>query len=92
MGRSDLTEAELKKLDEIPDEDPLVGFGEAVKTRVQAGGNADTSHHSVCLMHLTNLAIRTGRTIKFDPDKEIAIGDEGANRLINQPMRAPWHL
>ena len=92
IGRSDLTEAELKKLDEIPDEDPLVGFGEAVKTRVQAGGNADTSHHSVCLMHLTNLAIRTGRTIKFDPDKEIAIGDEGANRLINQPMRAPWHL
>jgi hypothetical protein len=43
-------------------------------------------------MHLANVAIRTGRTIKFDPVKEVAIDDEEANRLINQPMRAPWHL
>ena len=92
IGRGDLSEAERNILDESPDEDPLVGFGEAVKTRVQAGGNADAAHHSVCLMHLTNLAIRTGRTIKFDPKTERAIGDEEANRLINQPMRAPWHL
>ena len=33
----------------------------------------------------------SGRTIKFDPEKEVATGDEEANRLINQPMRAPWH-
>jgi hypothetical protein len=59
---------------------------------VQAGGNAVVAHHTVCTMHLTNLAIRTGRTIKFDPENEVAIGDEEANRLINQPMRAPWHL
>ena len=43
-------------------------------------------------MHLANIAIRTGRTIKFDPVKELVIGDEEANRLVNQPMRAPWHL
>ncbi len=92
IRRRDLTEAELRKLDAIPDEDPLVGFGEAVKTRVPAGGNAEVAHHTVCVLHLANLAIRTGRTIRFDPEKEVAIGDEEANRLINQPMRAPWHL
>jgi hypothetical protein len=43
-------------------------------------------------MHLANVAFRTGRTIKFDPKTERAIGDEEANRLIDQPMRAPWHL
>ena len=92
IRRGDLNEEELKKLDAIPDEEGLIGFGEAVKTRKQSGGNADVGHHSVCLMHLANVAFRTGRTIKFDPEKEVAIGDEEANRLINQPMRAPWHL
>jgi len=92
ISRADLTPEELKKLDAIPDEPELLGFGEAVKTRQQSGGNADAGHHSICLIHLANVAIRTGRTIKFDPVKEVAIGDEEANRLINQPMRTPWHL
>ena len=70
----------------------MIGFGEAVKTRKQAGGHPEAAHRTACIMHLTNVAIRTGRTIHFDPEKEVAIGDEEANRLINQPMRAPWHL
>ncbi|MHC4309000.1 MAG: hypothetical protein ACYSSN_03565 [Planctomycetota bacterium] len=36
--------------------------------------------------------MRTGRKIHFDPVKEEIIGDEEANRLVNPPMRAPWHL
>jgi len=92
IGRGDLTEDELKKLDALPDEPKLLGFDEAVKTRQQSGGNADAGHHSACLFHLANVAIRTGRTLKFDPKTETVIGDKQANRLINQPMRAPWHL
>jgi hypothetical protein len=34
--------------------------------------------------------VRLGRTLNFDPDKLKFIDDEGANRLIYQPMRAPW--
>jgi hypothetical protein len=88
----ELSEEDQKKIAEMPDPPRLVGFGEAVKTRQRAGGNADFAHHTACLMHLTNVSIRLGRPIKFDPVKEEAIGDEEANRLINQPMRAPWHL
>ena len=29
---------------------------------------------------------------RFDPVKEEIVGDEEANRLVNPPMRAPWHL
>jgi hypothetical protein len=50
------------------------------------------AHKTACIMHLMNIAIRTGRKIKFDPIKEVVIGDEEANRLAHQPMRAPWHL
>ena len=92
ISRKDLTDQERAVLDEIPEEEPMIGFGEAVKTRKQPGGNAEAAHRTVCLLHLTNIAIRTGRTIHFDPKKEIAVGDEEANRLVNQPMRAPWHL
>ncbi|MCH2064631.1 MAG: Gfo/Idh/MocA family oxidoreductase [Roseibacillus sp.] len=92
ISREDLNEEERRAFDAIPDEEPLVGFGEAVKTRVLAGGHPEVAHRTVCLMHLANVAFRIGRTIKFDPKTERAIGDEEANRLIDQPMRAPWHL
>jgi len=55
-------------------------------------GGAESSHRSATLLHLANIAIRTGRKIRYDPVKEEIIGDEEANRLVNQPMRAPWHL
>ena len=89
---SDLSEEDQKKIKEMPDPEPLVSFAEAVKTRKRAGGNADTANRSSTLMHLANIAIRTGRKLRYDPVKEQFIGDEEANRLVNPPMRAPWHL
>ncbi|TKJ38052.1 MAG: oxidoreductase [Planctomycetes bacterium B3_Pla] len=89
---SDLSEQDQKKIKEMPDPEPLVNFAEAVKTRKRAGGNADVANRSATLMHLANIAIRTGRKLRYDPVKEEIIGDEEANRLVNPPMRAPWHL
>jgi hypothetical protein len=43
-------------------------------------------------LHLANIAIRTGRKINYDPVAEQIVGDEAANRLVNQPMRSPWRL
>ena len=76
----------------MPDPKPLVSFAEAVKTRKRPGGHAEAAHRTAALLHLANLAIRTGRKIKYDPVAEQVIGDDEANRLVNQPMRAPWHL
>ena len=55
-------------------------------------GHAEAAHRTVTVLHLTNISIRVGRKIKYDPVAEQIIGDEEANRLVNQPMRAPWHL
>ncbi|HRT51077.1 MAG TPA: Gfo/Idh/MocA family oxidoreductase [Anaerohalosphaeraceae bacterium] len=92
VSESDLSEEDRKKLAAMPDPEPLVSFPEAIRTRKRAGGNADVSHRCVCLMHLANIAIRVGRKIQYDPVREQIVGDEQANRLVNQPMRAPWHL
>lgn len=88
----DLDEAGRKKLASLPDPDPLIPFGEAVRTRQQAGGNAESSHRVSTVLNLANIAIRVGRTIQYDPVKEQIVGDEEANRFVNIPMRAPWHL
>ena len=76
----------------MPDPEPLLEFGDAVRARKPAGGNAEAAHRTATIMHLSNISIRVGRKIRFDPEKEVIIGDEEANRLVNQPMRAPWHL
>ena len=68
------------------------GFEEAVKLRKECGGNAEAAHRGATLLHLANIAIRLGRKLRYDPEKEQFIGDDEANRLVNVPMRAPWHL
>jgi len=42
------------------------------------------------LVNLGILAVRLGRTLHFDPEAQRFRDDEAANRLIDQPMRAPW--
>ena len=76
----------------LPNPPGLMDFNRAVVTRQQPGGNADVVHRSCCLMHLANIAIRTGRRLKFDPESFRFVGDEEANRFVNLPVRAPWHL
>ncbi|MBN2137522.1 MAG: Gfo/Idh/MocA family oxidoreductase [Sedimentisphaerales bacterium] len=88
----DLSEEDRKKIEEMPDPEPLVSFPDAIRTRKQAGGHAEAAHRCATLLHLANAAIRTGRKLRYDPVNEQIIGDEYANRLVNQPMRSPWHL
>jgi hypothetical protein len=88
----DLDEEGKKRYDALPEIAPLVDFGTAVRTRQQAGGHAESSHRVSTLMNLCNIAVRLNRTIHFDPDKEVIVGDEEAARFVDIPMRAPWHL
>jgi len=88
----DLDEEGRREMKNIADPEPLRTFVEAVRTRKPAGAYPEAAHRAVTIMHLGNIAIRTGRKIRYDPVKEEVIGDEEANRLVNQPMRAPWRL
>ena len=96
LGEGDLlamlSEEDRKKIDEMPDKprDPM--FEEAVKTRVPTASTAERSQRVATIYHLANVSFRVGRPFKFDPDTEQVIGDDEANRLVNQPMRAPWRL
>ncbi len=89
---SQLSEEDRKKLDDMADPEPWPFFPEAIRVRKPAGSNAQRSQRVATIYHLANVAFRCGRPLQFDPDSEQIIGDEQANRLVNQPMRAPWRL
>lgn len=88
--RSDIPNIE-KIVASLPDPEPQVGtFSDSVRTRRKFALNEMNGHRSCTLVNLGILAVRLGRTLHFDPEAQRFRDDEAANRLIDQPMRAPW--
>ena len=54
--------------------------------------DAEIGHRSATVCHLGNIAIRTGRKIKWDPVREQIVGDQEANAMVSRPYREPWKL
>lgn len=82
-----------QKLAAFPEPEPQVtDFHDAVRNRKKFALNEENGHRSCTMVNLCKIALRTGRTLHFDPVKQLFINDEQANRLIHQPMRAPWHV
>ena len=80
-----------KLLETLPDPEPQVGlFSDSVRTRQKFALNEMNGHRSCTMVNMGIAAVRLGRSLDFDPVKQRFIDDEGANRLINQPMRGPW--
>ena len=90
--RSDIPDLE-KKLAAFPDPEPQVtDFVEAVKKRQKFALNEENGYRSCTIINIGLAALRLGRSLKFDPVKQEFIDDEGANNLINPPIRAPWTI
>ena len=67
-------------------------FLDGIKNR---GGNTspiDVAFLSDSISHLSDIAIRLGRKIRWDPKREEIGGDPSATRLLQRPLRAPWRL
>jgi hypothetical protein len=54
--------------------------------------DVEIGHRSVTVCHLGNIAIKLGRELHWDPKTEMFVNDEEANRMLDRPRRAPWHL
>jgi len=80
-------------IETLPEPEPqIMVFSDSVKSRKKFALNEMNGFRSATLVNLGIIAVRLGRTLNFDPEKLEFIDDEGANRLINQPMRAPWTI
>ena len=90
--RSDIPDLE-KKLAAFPEPEPLVtDFVDAVRQRKTFALNESNGHRSCSIVNLAKIALRVRRPLRYDPVREQFENDDEANRLIDQPMRGPWHL
>jgi len=67
-------------------------FLDCVKTRRPANANSDVAAQSHIVCHAAYIAWQLGRTLRFDPVKEVFVDDEEANRMRSRAMREPWHI
>ncbi len=67
-------------------------FLKCVKSRKDPYFPVDIGHRVSTVCHLANIAIHTGRKLKWDPAAERFVGDDGANAMLTRPMRSPWKL
>jgi hypothetical protein len=67
-------------------------FIECVKTRRETLTPADVALRSATPGYLGRISMRLGRRIRWDPVKQEIVGDLEAARLMDRPMRNPWHI
>jgi predicted dehydrogenase len=69
----------------------LDNFVEAIRTGGKPSAPLEEAHRSVALIHLANIALRTGRSIEFDAVGEQVLDDEEAGRLLGRAYRRGGH-
>jgi myo-inositol 2-dehydrogenase/D-chiro-inositol 1-dehydrogenase len=67
-------------------------FIDSVRSGKPAICPVEVSYRAISVGLLGEIAMTTGQTIKWDPDKEVIVGNERASRLLSRPYRQPWTL
>ena len=76
----------------IGDNNHHANWFECIRTRRRPNCDEEIGHRSASLGHLTIIAHKLQRSLKWDPAKEEFLGDEPANRLLFRAMRSPWRI
>lgn len=75
-----------------PSADHMGDFLRCVRTREQTACPIDVAVRSDTVCHLSDIAMRVGRPLRWDPVAERFIDDPAADRRLGRAMRAPWTL
>jgi predicted dehydrogenase len=63
---------------------------DCIKSRKRPFCEVEEGHRVSTACNLANMSLRLGRSIRWDPDKEVVIGDKEAQAMCVRPYRAPW--
>jgi len=93
---------EPKELATQPPKDPKVklywsdnhlqNWIDCIKSRKRCVADVEIGHRSATVCHLIGIARRLGRKLRWDPARELFVGDTEANALIDRPKRKPYDL
>ncbi len=67
-------------------------FIDCVRSGKPAIAPVEVAYRAISVALLGEIAMTTGQTIKWDPDKEEIIGNPRASGLLSRPYRQPWTL
>jgi len=67
-------------------------FLHSIRTRQRPGADVEIGHRSVTVAHLGGIAYRLRRPLRWDPVREVFVGDDEANLHLGRAMREPWRL
>jgi predicted dehydrogenase len=71
--------------------DHMGNFLECMRSRKKCIAPAETAHRSITPGHLGYVSNSLGRSLRWDPQGETAVGDDQANKLLQQiSYREPW--
>ena len=65
-------------------------FLEAIRTGRRPVSDLELGYRSTNLSLLGMVSFKLGRSLTWDGEKEVIVGDPEANRLLRRPYRAPW--
>jgi hypothetical protein len=78
------------RLHASPNNDHHLDWLTSIKTRRQPVAPAEEGHRSCSACLVAHAAMRLGRELQWDPEKEVFVGDEAANKMLARPQRAPY--
>jgi len=95
-GKLEILGERNQKIEAQPKEPPKLlahreDFFDAIRTGRRPNADIEEGHRSVAVVHLANIAVRLGRSLEFDPQKEQVVGDEEASKLLSRKYRKEGH-
>lgn len=73
-------------------ENHTLNFIEAINNKVEPISDVWTHNQMLEICHLSNIAMRLGRPLDWDPDKREVIGDKQANTFLSRENRKGYEI
>ena len=65
-------------------------FIDCVRSRKETITPVEVGHRSISVGLLGEIAIITGEKLDWDPNQEVFLNSDAANKLLKRPYRSPW--
>jgi len=72
--------------------DHIGNYLDCIRSRNRTVCPVDVAIRSDMICHLSDIAMRLERKLRWDPDNEQFVGDDKANRMLTRSMRSPWQV
>lgn len=63
---------------------------DSIRSRKEPISPVETGHRACSVCLVTHIAMKLGRKLAWDPDKEVFINDSEANKMLSKNQRAPY--